>query len=73
MASKTQLEVFFSGNRMATTSSEAETILKESIKTKRKAKIGHFTVVRLMPWSLNRNEAGSDLVLLQIFLFFICK
>ena len=66
MASKTQLEVFCREIAWPPTSSEAETILKESIKTKRKAKIGHFTVMRLVRWPLNRNEAGSDLVLLQI-------
>ena len=27
--------------------------------------IGHFTVVCLVPWPLNRREAGGDLVLLQ--------
>ena len=34
--------------------------------------LGHFTVVCLVPWPLNRSEAGGDLVLLQT-LFFICK
>ena len=33
----------------------------------------HFTVVCSGPWPLNRSEAGGDLVLLQIFLLFICK
>ena len=35
--------------------------------------IGHLTVVCSVPWPLNRSEAGSDLVLLQTLLFFICK
>ena len=35
--------------------------------------IGHFTVVCSVPWPSNRSEAGGNLVLLQIFLFFICK
>ena len=35
--------------------------------------IGHFTVVCSGPWPWNRSEAGDDLVLLQIFLLFICK
>ena len=35
--------------------------------------IGHFTVVCSGPWPLNRSEAGGELVLLQTFLFFICK
>ena len=34
----------------------------------------NFTVVCSVPWPLNRSEVGSDLVLLQTFLFFIiCK
>ena len=35
--------------------------------------IGHFTVVCLVPWPLNRREAGGDLVLLQTCLLFKCK
>ena len=35
--------------------------------------IGHFTVVCSLPWPLTRSEAGGHLVLLQTFLFFICK
>ena len=35
--------------------------------------IGHFTVVCSVPLPSNRSEAGGNLVLLQIFLFFICK
>ena len=35
--------------------------------------IGHFTVVCSVPWPLNRSEAGSDLVLLQTVLLFMCK
>ena len=35
--------------------------------------IGHSTVVRSVPWPLNRTKAGGDLVLLQTFLLFICK
>ena len=36
-------------------------------------RIGRFTVVCSVPWPLNRSKAGGDLVLLQTFLFFICK
>ena len=35
--------------------------------------IGRFTVVCSVPWPLNSSEAGSDLVLLQTFLLFMCK
>ena len=35
--------------------------------------IGHFTVVCSVPWPLDRSEPGGDLVLLQIFLLFVCK
>ena len=35
--------------------------------------IGHSTVVRSVPWPLNRTKAGGDLVLLKTFLLFICK
>ena len=35
--------------------------------------IGHFTVVCLVPWPLNRRKAGGDLVLLQTCLLFKCK
>ena len=43
-------------------------LLKHTIYT-----IGHFTVVCLVPWPLNRSEAGGDLVLLKTFLLFIGK
>ena len=33
----------------------------------------HFTVVYLVAWPLNENEAGSDLVLIETSLFFLCK
>ena len=37
-------------------------------------KIGHLiTVVCPVPWPLNRSEDDGGLVLLQTFLFFICK
>ena len=32
--------------------------------------IEHFTVVYLVAWPLNENEAGGDLVLIEISLFF---
>ena len=32
-----------------------------------------FTVVCLVPWSLNRSKAGGDLVFLQTLLLFMCK
>lgn len=32
--------------------------------------IGHFTVVCVEPWPLNRSEAGGDLVFLQTFSVF---
>ena len=35
--------------------------------------IGHFTVVCLVFWPLNRGEAGGDLVLLQTCLLFKCE
>ena len=35
--------------------------------------MGHFTVVCSVPWSLNRSEAGGDLVFLQTLLLFTCK
>ena len=35
--------------------------------------IAHFTVVCLVAWPLNENEAGGDLVLIETSLFFICK
>ena len=35
--------------------------------------IGQFTVVCSVPWSLNRSEAGGDLVLLQTFLLLMCN
>ena len=33
--------------------------------------IGRFTAVCSVPWLLNGSKAGSDLVLLQTFLFFV--
>ena len=33
----------------------------------------NFTVVYLVAWPLNENEAGSDLVLIETSLFFLCK
>ena len=35
--------------------------------------IDHFTVVCLVAWPLNENEAGGDLVLIETSLLFICK
>ena len=35
--------------------------------------IAHFTVVCLVAWPLNENEAGGDLVLIETLIFFICK
>ena len=35
--------------------------------------LAYFIVVCSVPWPLNRSEAGGDLVLLQIFLLFMCK
>ena len=35
--------------------------------------VDHFTVVCLVPWPLNENEAGVDLVLMETSLFFISK
>ena len=32
-----------------------------------------FTVVSLVAWPLNENEAGSDLVLIETSLLFLCK
>ena len=43
------------------------------LNTKCKTSIDHFTVVRSVPWPLNRREAGGDLVLLQSFLLFMCN
>ena len=46
----------------------SETYIPENIGEKgRKRK---FTVVCLVPWLLNRSEAGTELVLLQTSLFF---
>ena len=36
-------------------------------------RVGHFTVVCSVPWPLNRSEDFGDFVLLETFLFFICK
>ena len=35
--------------------------------------IDHFTVVCLVTWPLNENEAGGDLVLIETSLLFLCK
>ena len=35
--------------------------------------IDHFTVVFLVTWPLNRNEAEGDLVLIQTLLLLLCK
>ena len=35
--------------------------------------IGHITVVCLVAWSLNENEAGVDLGLIETSLLFLCK
>ena len=35
--------------------------------------IDHFTVVCLVAWPLNENEAGGDIVLIETSLFFLCK
>ena len=35
--------------------------------------IDHFTVVGLVTWPLNGNEAGVDLVLIQTSLLLLCK
>ena len=35
--------------------------------------IDHFTVVSLVAWPLNENEAGGDLVLIETSLLFLCK
>ena len=35
--------------------------------------IDHFTVVCLVAWPLNENEAGGDLVLIETSLLFLCK
>ena len=37
------------------------------------AKIDHFTVVFLVTWPLNGNEAEGDLVLIQTSLLLLCK
>ena len=37
------------------------------------ATIAHFTVVCLVTWPWIESEAGADLVLIQISMFFICK
>ena len=34
--------------------------------------IDHFTVVCLVAWPLNENEAGVDLVLIETSLLFLC-
>ena len=38
-----------------------------------KTEIDHFTVVLLVARPLNENEAGSDLVLIETSLLFLCK
>ena len=35
--------------------------------------IDHFTVLCLVAWPLNENEAGVDLVLIEIALLLLCK
>ena len=35
--------------------------------------IDHFTVVCLVSWPLNENEAGGDPVLIEIALLLLCK
>ena len=35
--------------------------------------LDHFTVVCLVAWPLDENEAGGDLVLIEISLLFVCK
>ena len=35
--------------------------------------IDHFTVVYLVAWSLNENEGGGDLVLIETSLLFLSK
>ena len=35
--------------------------------------IDHFTVVCLVAWPSNKNEAGGDLVLVETSLLFLCK
>ena len=35
--------------------------------------IDHFTVVCLVAWPWNENEAGGDLVLIETSLLFLCK
>ena len=35
--------------------------------------IDHFTVVFLVTWPLNGNEAGGHLVLIQTLLLLLCK
>ena len=35
-------------------------------------RINHFTVVCLVAWSLNGNETGVDLVLIETLLLFLC-
>ena len=35
--------------------------------------IDHFTVVYLVTWPLNGNEAEGDLVLIQTLLLLLCK
>ena len=37
------------------------------------SRIDHFTVVCLVAWPLNENEAGDDLVLIETSLLFLCK
>ena len=35
--------------------------------------VDHFTVVCLVAWPLNENEAGDDRVLIETSLLFLCK
>ena len=47
---------------------------KELIRKRQKLiRIDHFTVVFLVTWPLNGNEAGGDLVLIQTLLLLLCK
>ena len=36
-------------------------------------RVDHVTVVCLVAWLLNENEAGSDLILTETYLLFLCK
>ena len=49
---------------------EAIFLLRETLLLKL---IDHFTVVFLVTWPLNGNEAEGDLVLIQTLLLLLCK